>query len=545
MGLLIMGPILWGHSRVKRNQKISSRRQFLSPRAEAEFRARQHRQGKPSNAAELDIELHPRQFQAFSSEATELFYGGAAGGGKSYLMRCCAITWCSQIPGLQVYLFRRVREDLIKGHVEGTHGFQSMLAEWIAAGLAWFVGDEIRFWNNSVIWLCHCKDEKDRFKYLSADIHVLLVDELTTFSSTIYYFLRSRVRATGLEIPEEYKGRFPRIICASNPGNVGHLWVKADFIDNHAPNEIWRTPDNLGGMLRQFIPARLEDNPSLNEEDPTYRQRLRGLGNEALVKAMEEGDWNVVAGAFFDCWSTSVHVVPVFTPPLTWTRIMGFDWGSAKPYCALWTTVADGNPVRTKGGFLTFPKNSLVVYRELYGAKSPNVGLKQTAEQCAEAIALTEGQDKPHTRIADPACWKQDGGPSIAERMARPPSKIMMRRGDNSRVSGWDQVRNRLLGDLDPEGMSVPMMYFTEACRNTIRTLPALQHDSTVQEDLDSDGEDHAADTVRYICMSRPYTRTTTDASSPIRGLSGMTMDELWDWQSRTNKKGSMVEKRI
>src|SRR5690606_24893462 len=100
---------------------------------------------------------------------------------------------------------------------------------------------------------------------------------------------RSRVRLTGITLPPEVAGRFPRIVCASNPGNIGHAWVKRTWIDPVEPMRQWRAPDEEGGMLRQFIPARLADNPSLMATDPTYLQRLRGLGSEALVKAMESG----------------------------------------------------------------------------------------------------------------------------------------------------------------------------------------------------------------------------------------------------------------
>ena len=84
--------------------------------------------------AALDIALHEKQQDAFFSDATEILYGGAAGGGKSHLMRMAAIMWCSEIPGLQVYLFRRIRDDLVKNHVEGPSGFREFLAGWVECG---------------------------------------------------------------------------------------------------------------------------------------------------------------------------------------------------------------------------------------------------------------------------------------------------------------------------------------------------------------------------------------------------------------------------
>src|SRR3970282_1042106 len=134
------------------------------------------------------------------------------------------------------------------------------------------VEDEIRFANGSKIYLCHCKDEKHRFNYQGAEIHLLLIDELTHFTETVYRFLRSRVRAVGLNAPGEVAALFPRIHCGATPGNIGHLWVKRMFVDFAGPMDVIRTPDAEGGMLRQFIPARLEDNPSMAVGDPLYRQ---------------------------------------------------------------------------------------------------------------------------------------------------------------------------------------------------------------------------------------------------------------------------------
>ncbi|MFZ9311870.1 MAG: terminase large subunit domain-containing protein, partial [Arenimonas sp.] len=136
----------------------------------------------------IDLRLHPRQSQAFTSTATEILYGGAAGGGKSHLMRVAAIAWCVAIPGLQVYLFRRTYPELVANHLDGAGAFPALLAPWIAT--KWVSMNlsnlEIQFGNGSKIHLCHCQHEKDRFKYQGAEIHALLMDELTHFTPTIY-----------------------------------------------------------------------------------------------------------------------------------------------------------------------------------------------------------------------------------------------------------------------------------------------------------------------------------------------------------------------
>lgn len=460
------------------------------------------------------MHLHPKQWVALLSPANEILYGGAAGGGKSHLMRAAAILWCSVIPGLQVYLFRRIRDDLVKNHMEGPKGFRAMLSPLVAQGFVDIVEDEIRFWNGSKIYLCHCKDAKDVYKYQGAEIHVLLIDELTHFTDQMYRFLRNRVRMVGITLPEQYRGKFPRILCSANPGNIGHQFVKVSFIDGNSPLDLRPMPESEGGMLRQFIPALLEDNPSMAEDDPGYENRLYGLGSEALVQAMRFGDWNVVEGAFFDCWRTEKHVVRPFEVPKDWLRFRAMDWGSAKPFCVLWYAVVTDD-FRTPDNKL-LKRGCLVQYREYYGIKlkdeggyEPNVGLKMTSEKVAVQVLLAEKGETIAYGVIDPATDASDGGPSILERQLV--TGCHWRPADNKRVSqhgamgGWDQLRARLEGDEDGN----PMLVFFSTCIHTIRTLPVMQHDANRPEDLDSDGEDHAVDTARYACMSRPFIKVS------------------------------------
>jgi hypothetical protein len=474
------------------------------------------------NNPEINLNLHAKQGVAFNSKATEILYGGAAGGGKSFLMRVAAIIWCAMIPGLQVYIFRRIYDDLIKNHIEGPSGFRSLLAPWEALGFVKIVDDEIRFWNDSKIYLCHCQHEKDRFKYQGAEIHVLIIDELTHFTDTIYRFLRNRVRMVGIKLPKQYEGSFPRILCGSNPGNIGHVWVKASFIDNCQPLQIRKMSDTEGGMLRQYIPAKLEDNPSMEREDPNYRLRLRGLGSPALVKAMENGDWDVIEGAYFDCWDSKLHVIRPFQIPKHWLRFRSGDWGSARPFSFGWNAVASEN-------FLTpdkvwIPKGAIVRFKEWYGCaidkdgnKVPNKGLKLFAEAVGKGIRERDGTEEMDYSVLDPACFAEDGGPSIASRL-----DCDFEPADNSRVAGrgamggWDQVRSRLVGEDFGEPMGHrPMLYFFSTCEDSIRTIPALQHDPNRLEDIDSKMEDHAADDVRYGCMSEPYIKEPEQNSKP------------------------------
>ena len=455
----------------------------------------------------MNLELEPRQTLAFTTEATEVLYGGAAGGGKSYLERVSAIRWCMEVPGLQVYFFRRTLPDLRDNHLRGPTSFFVLLGDMIQSGNVKYKAqeNEFEFWNGAILHLCYCDSENDVEKYRGAEIHVLIMDELTHFSEYQYRFLRSRVRIAGLSIPEKHKSRLPRIESASNPGSIGHAWVKRTFITTKSPNEAWKTPSDEGGMLRQFIPAKLSDNPHLTRDDPNYADRLRGLGASSLVRAMLEGDWNIVAGQAFEKLRRDTHCIQPFEPPEDWLTFGSFDWGSTRPFSyGLWC-VSDGSDINGH----CYPRGALIRYNELYGWNGkPNEGLRMEVREVAEEIKKIENGRKPAYRIADSSIWAVDGGPSIAEGFNK--HSVVMRpapKGKGSRHIGYVEVRQRIEGDKDG-----PMLYATSNCFNGFwRTMPDLimdEHKHGLQsEQIDTDQEDHCSDEVMYACVSRPWLR--------------------------------------
>jgi hypothetical protein len=233
-------------------------------------------------------------------------------------------------------------------------------------------------------------------------------------------------------------------------------------------------------------------------------------GSAEWVRAMLEGDWSAVPGAFFDCWSYEKHVTPPFHIPEDWHRFRSMDWGSASPFSVGWWAVAADDYVISRGGStVTIPRGAIVRYREWYGASAPNEGLKLTAEDVARGILGKETEAEHKLQgVLDPSAFAESGGPSIAERMAR--EGVHFRQADNKRVGvrgalgGWDAMRARLVGNLDGE----PMIFCFNTCVDSIRTIPVLQHDPDRPEDVDTESEDHAPDEWRYACMSRPYIST-------------------------------------
>lgn len=468
----------------------------------------------------LNFPLHPKQWIAFTSIATEILYGGAAGAAKSHLMRVAAIIWCLSIPGLQVYLFRRHYDDLVKNHMEGPTGFHAMLAEWVGKYVQ-IVDMEIRFNNGSRIFLAHCQHEKDRFKYQGAEMHVLLIDELTHFTELIYRFLRSRVRMPDtikLKLPEKYKNCFPRVLCGTNPGGVGHQFVKTTWIDAKPAMEIWQTPDGEGGFLRQYIPAKLSDNPSISQLE--YGRNLQGLGSEALVKAMLDGDWDVVSGAAFVI-SRERHMLRPFTPPKHWTKFSSFDWGYVRPYCQGWYCVPDDDTIlAAKGDWpeMLIPKRSVIRYRELYGTTGkPNEGSREESEIVVKKILDIERQadERMDYRIADTGIWAKNDGMSTFERMFnasrddKGTALFNPRQSEKDRMASYNEICARLKGDEIGKDAFRPMFYVTSNCTNWWRTVPSLVLDEiNPEKGPDEKQELHAYDETAYALMSRPYVRT-------------------------------------
>ena len=332
-------------------------------------------------------------------------------------------------------------------------------------------------------------------------------------------------------------GLIPKMFLTANPGGPGHNQVKARFMPPGVrPGQIMI---DSSGMSSVFIPSRVEDNKILCDNDPEYVALLRSIKDPMLRRAWLEGDWDVVLGGFFsDVWNKFNHVVPFFRPPQHWPRIVSMDWGSSTPFSIGWYAISDGESSISECSGRVFPKGSMVRFYEWYGCPKgeANVGLKMTSTLVAQRMLELEDRKSllgcgGYDRVADPSIFAEKDGPSIAEKFSG--EGVVWRRAENKRISGWDQVRNRLRGrclemqkqlitlpDGTEEDMVVfekwePMLFVTENCQHLIRTLPIQERDGTDWEDVDTDGEDHAADELRYACMSRPSGGLTAGDVTP------------------------------
>lgn len=429
--------------------------------------------------------VSPQQAEFIRSYARHLGYGGARGGGKSWAVRAKATQCCLRYRGYRALILRRTYPELETNHI------QPLLT--LLQGLAKYNDGKKRFTfaNGSLIQLGYCDSDKDVRRYQGQEYDGIYFDEATQFRE--YWVVQIRACNRG-------KNNYPKqCVYTMNPGGESHAFFKRLFIDRvYMPGE---NPEDY-----HFIRALVTDNRALLDEDPGYVRTLQALPPK-LRKAWLEGDWDIFEGQFFEDFVNRpdlaetrrwTHVITSrgFELPRSWPVYRSFDWGYNRPYsCGYWAVDYDGRIYRIA---------ELYGVRRMSGQTLANEGVRQTPDQVFEQIARFEREHpllagrQIELGVADPAIWDAQYGESIAETAAR--HGIYFVKGDHRRMAGWMQCHYRL--QFDPEGY--PRMYVLDSCRDFIRTIPTLVYDQHNPEELDTDGEDHAADEWRYFCMSRP-----------------------------------------
>ena len=477
------------------------------------------------------------------------------GGGKSHAIRILTILYASMVPGLSIYLMRRLHEDVHKNHFENEYGYPNLLDPWVRSGYAQIVYSsprEIRFKNGSKIFITSAQHEKDKYKLLGMEIGFLALDEASLFSPTQIKFFRTRVRLGGLKIDvpdltrkfnsmlegwgldsrvteKHMENYFPRIVYGTNPGGPAHDYLKTNFVDaSPSPGKIWKAPIDDGGMYRAFIPSLLTDNPVLLANDPHYADRVRGIGDPDKIRALLEGDWNLLGdSALGSVWDEGIHWIEPFEIPDTWYLDRSFDWGSAKPWSYGLHAECNGDTaVAPDGTLLNYPPRTLFRVNELYGCKKgePDKGLQLSAYEVGERIAAFELTSGLMERIkpgpADSAIFDltkfRDAYISIHDELLNGYNSYMKKHGGRirgslfvpadkspgSRVKGLEAIRT-LLQNATREPLEAPGVFIFNKCLDFKRTVPHIQRDQRNPEDINTDAEDHVYDEFRYRCMSK------------------------------------------
>jgi hypothetical protein len=457
-----------------------------------------------SESATSRWKAHPGPQTAFlqtgAKSAYECLFGGSKGPGKT---DCLIMEATRQVRNARYHglLLRRTYPQLQEIIDRTQRWYPSIGGHWESQRHRWVFG------TGAMITLGHCQYEASKYNYQGHEYHYIGFDQLEQFTETQYLYLLAQQRTT-----------VPELCCyvraTANPGGIGHGWVRRRFVDLR-PSEVYH--DSESHTTRMFIPSTLEDNPSLMEVDPGYEDRLR-LGGETQYRAFRHGDWDSFAGQYFTGWKRDVHVVEPYALPDTWQRFISMDYGYASPSAVYWWGVDYDD--------------RMIGYRELYVERLTYTDLAHEIQRRTPCKV-----ERIKYLTADPAIWSDIShhrgdlrGETGYEMMQRVfdahvsrcgCSGIRVIKADNDRVNGWIRLRERIA--------AVKVQVFAN-CTNLVRTLPEQIHDERDTEDLDTTGEDHAVDSVRYACMSRPVS-----SERPVVVKSGT--ERFWEQVRRENAR--------
>ena len=417
-----------------------------------------------------------------NATADEVLYGGAAGGGKSFGQFLDAVRYAGQYAGSKQIIFRRTYPELEQSMIRT---FEAMLPKtFFKYNASKHSG---RFPNGSIIDFGYMDSERDVYRYQSAEFDVIRFDELTHFTEQMYVYMLSRLRGSN---------PYPRSMRSStNPGGVGHSWVKARFIDPMPPDTVLQTETGT----RIFIPAKVQDNAFLMQNDPIYLKRLKNLSARDQ-KALLHGQWDIFDGQYFDNFEREVHILePLFTrgnQPKDWEYYIAIDYG-LDMLAAYLVGVT--------------PKEEYIVIDEFYdGNQHPDGEHKGLiVSEAAEAILnLKKGYDVRRI-FAPPDLWgkSKETGKCIAELFYERGVRLSQVRAE--RAAGWMELKELLQPKPDEQGARTADLRIFSCCRHLIRTLPALAVDDHNPNDTAREPHEltHAPDAIRYLLAGRPRSK--------------------------------------
>jgi phage terminase large subunit len=438
-----------------------------------------------------------RQKEFHESKAKYRLFGGAAGPGKTKALLWEAIRQALVVDGCDTLLLRRTYPELESSLVSYFRRDvpRSMYESYNAS-------KHVVTWNNgSTTRFGYCRNENDVYQYQGAEFLFIGIDELTHFTLKQWQFLTSRNRCP---VPNS----LANMAGATNPGNIGHAWVKALWVDHVPPPGFERT-DLYDSHDYEFIRARIDDNP-IYANDAEYRRTLEALP-EHLRRAFLEGDWNVFAGQYFDIFDYGRHTARPEEIRLEawWPRWISIDWGFQHPSAVYWHCAVPGRPnsvIPSEARNLSSP----------YGQRDPSVApLPRDDNPCrivtyrefvqnglsprmlAQAIAERSGRERINEVFLSPDAFAhRTSEASIAEQLG----DVLVVNGlprpaaaDDDRIGGWQLMYQALESDA---------WVITDNCAKLIECIPQLVRDDRRHEDIRKVDGDDPADAARYGLVS-------------------------------------------
>jgi len=426
---------------------------------------------------EINITLQPKQKEAFikSLKTGVFFYGGARGGGKSYLVRAREVYRRLKHPKTTGLIIRKTYPELLSNHIRKFFEEYPQTKNWYNKG------EKAIYWpNGSVTEFSHLSSTDDVYSYQGREFVDISVDEAGQHEEEVIKILRASLRTTNPTVK-------PTMFLTGNPGGIGHQWLKRIFVDRNFTET--EEPNDYG-----FVQAKVYDNLALMKANPEYIGNLKALPEEKR-RAYLDGDWDVFSGQVFSEFRRDLHIIKGFYPRKDIPIFLSFDWGYNAPFACYAHIMLD---LKLEGK----PFKRIITFKEWYGKeKHPAEWAKEIYDDIKSFKVLDA--------YCDPAMFnrKSDGSISISDEFTNEWDAlngeywIGLSRGSNDRIKGWALMHKWL--SCAPDGF--PFWQISDRCENLIRTLPFLVYDEHRVEDLDTTQEDHAADACRYLLSSLSY----------------------------------------
>lgn len=412
-------------------------------------------------------------------------YGGAAGGGKSYLARAIAAGVALCWPGSTTVLFRRTYPELHSNHVVPFQKETAGLARWNGQN------KEFIWLNGSRTVMGHLLTEDDVTRYQGNAYDCMVFEEATHYAwAAVSWLTSNRLRAS-------VEGSVPFAVYPSNPGDIGHQWYKRLFISRKHRPDLEEDPRDY-----EFVQAYLEHNEILRRRDPAYEVKLRGQP-EPYRSWYLLGDWNSGVGLALPQLDRRVHLVRPFRVPEHWPMFGGFDWGFSHPWVfGLYASNEEGHVFAVDRIHGRRQSDTLLIRSILETAKERHHDLGRLNYVAA-------GRDVFNKRGRDVGY----DGETLGERMIL--AGIPVIEANNERIAGLRQMREYLAWEqMGPNGedddpfvriMETPDNLKLVDCLEAMVTDPDRPEDA-LKTDANEFGEggDDDYDEFRYALASRP-----------------------------------------
>lgn len=400
------------------------------------------------------------QWKFFMSRVRYTCYGGARGGGKSWAVVRKAALGALNYPGIRILVLRREYKDM-----EGT--LIDPMLKILPPSVCQYNKSEhtLTFVNGSKITFGNMPGYSAAVqgKYQGQEYEWLFIDEATQFLETEFRGLAATVRGAN-KIPK-------RVYLTCNPGGPGHSWVKRLFVDRKFKKD--EDPNDY-----VFIPATVDDNKDLMENDPEYVRALENLP-EDIRRAHRNGDWNILAGIFFREFQDGIHTCTPFAIPSHWRRYRAFDYGLDMFFC-IWVAVDE--------------TGRCYVYREF------ERGDMVVSDAAQKQLELTKPGEMVEATIAPPDMWSRNRETGRTQAAAFAENGVGLVKASNNRIQGWSALKEFF--KVRPDGK--PGLIIFDTCKSLIDCIKGLQHSSTDPNDVSKEphGITHGPDALRYFAQT-------------------------------------------